>query len=156
MLLSVIIPCYNEHAVLRATHERLTAVLKAMNEDYELIFVDDGSRDTTARIGAEIAREDPRVRFVKFRRNYGQTPAMAAGIEHARGEVLVTMDGDLQNDPADVGILLAKIHEGYDILVALILHVMPAGHAVRLQDFVTAGGHPGRKSAPTPRASTST
>ena len=73
--------------------------------------------DRTLERAVEIARDDPRVRVVKFRRNYGQTPAMAAGIEHARGKILVTMDGDLQNDPADIAHFLAKIDEGYDIVV---------------------------------------
>ena len=82
-----------------------------------MMFVDDGSRDSTVAIATELARADPRVRVVKFRRNYGQTPAMAAGIEHARGEILVTMDGDLQNDPADIGLFLQKMDEGYDIVV---------------------------------------
>jgi glycosyltransferase involved in cell wall biosynthesis len=84
---------------------------------YEIVFVDDGSRDATVRIADEIARADARVCLVKFRRNYGQTPAMAAGIAQASGEVIVTMDGDLQNDPADIGALLRKIDEGYDIVV---------------------------------------
>lgn len=115
--LSIIVPFYNEEENIRRMYEAITAAVVPLDIGFEMVFVDDGSRDATARIGAEIALEDPRVRFVKFRRNYGQTPAMAAGIEHARGEVLVTMDGDLQNDPADVGILLAKIDEGYDIVV---------------------------------------
>ena len=79
--------------------------------------MDDGSRDGTARVADEIARADPRVCLVRFRRNYGQTPAMAAGIAEARGEIIVTMDGDLQNDPADIGELLARIEEGNDIVV---------------------------------------
>jgi glycosyltransferase involved in cell wall biosynthesis len=82
-----------------------------------MVFVDDGSRDGTAALAEKIARRDARVRFVKFRRNYGQTAAMAAGIEHALGEILVTMDGDLQNDPQDIGSFLAKMEEGYDIVV---------------------------------------
>lgn len=84
---------------------------------YEMVFVDDGSKDNTVELATELARKDPRVRIVKFRRNFGQTPAMAAGIEHARGEILVTMDGDLQNDPSDIQHFLAKIDEGYDIVV---------------------------------------
>jgi glycosyltransferase involved in cell wall biosynthesis len=84
---------------------------------FEIVFVDDGSKDATVRIADEIARSDPRVCLVKFRRNYGQTPAMAAGIAQASGDVIVTMDGDLQNDPADIGALLRKIDEGYDIVV---------------------------------------
>jgi len=84
---------------------------------YEIVFVDDGSRDATVQLADAIARSDPRVCLVKFRRNYGQTPAMAAGIAQASGDVIVTMDGDLQNDPADIGALLRKIDEGYDIVV---------------------------------------
>jgi len=81
------------------------------------VFVDDGSRDATCARGEAIARRDARVRVVKFRRNYGQTAAMAAGIDHANGEILITMDGDLQNDPADIELFLAKMAEGYDIVV---------------------------------------
>jgi glycosyltransferase involved in cell wall biosynthesis len=84
---------------------------------FEMVFVDDGSKDRTVEIACEIARIDSRLRLVKFRRNYGQTPAMAAGIEHARGEILVTMDGDLQNDPADIKLLLEQIENGFDIVV---------------------------------------
>ncbi len=82
-----------------------------------MVFVDDGSKDNTLQLATELAQADPRVRVVKFRRNFGQTPAMAAGIEHARGEILITMDGDLQNDPADIQQLLLKMDEGNDIVV---------------------------------------
>jgi len=97
-----------------------TAIVEAvepLGQPFEMVFVDDGSKDGTLRIATGLAASDPRVRVVKFRRNYGQTPAMAAGIEQARGEILVTMDGDLQNDPRDIGLFLAKIDEGYDIVV---------------------------------------
>jgi glycosyltransferase involved in cell wall biosynthesis len=82
-----------------------------------MVFVDDGSKDDTVALGAEIARRDSRVKIIKFRKNYGQTAAMAAGIQNARGEILVTMDGDLQNDPADIVHFLEKMDEGYDIVV---------------------------------------
>ena len=98
-------------------HDAIVAAVEALNIPFEMVFVDDGSRDATALRGEEIARHDPRVRFVKFRRNYGQTAAMAAGIEYATGEILVTMDGDLQNDPKDIEHFLAKMAEGYDIVV---------------------------------------
>src|ERR1700690_753050 len=95
----------------------IVAAVEPLALSFEMVFVDDGSRDATAERAEEIARRDPRVRFVKFRRNYGQTAAMAAGIEYATGEILVTMDGDLQNDPADIELFLDKMAEGYDIVV---------------------------------------
>ncbi len=115
--LSVIVPFYNEEDSIGPMHDAIVAALEALNIPFEMVFVDDGSRDATALRGEEIARRDPRVRFVKFRRNYGQTAAMAAGIEYASGEILVTMDGDLQNDPKDIEHFLSKMAEGYDIVV---------------------------------------
>jgi glycosyltransferase involved in cell wall biosynthesis len=115
--LSVIVPLYNEQESVRPLYAAIVQAVGELGRSFEMVFVDDGSTDDTVAIVTEIARFDSRLRLVKFRRNYGQTPAMAAGIEHARGEVLVTMDGDLQNDPADIGLLLAKIEEGYDIVV---------------------------------------
>jgi len=115
--LSVIVPFYNEEDSIGPMHAAIVAALDPLGIAYEMVFVDDGSRDATAQRTEEIARRDPRVRFVKFRRNYGQTAAMAAGIEYATGEILVTMDGDLQNDPADIELFLDKMAEGYDIVV---------------------------------------
>ncbi len=115
--LSVIVPFYNEEDNVTRMHAAIVGALEPLGLPFEIVCVDDGSRDRTLELATEIARGDPRVRIVKFRRNYGQTPAMAAGIEQARGKVLVTMDGDLQNDPADIGSFLAKIGEGYDIVV---------------------------------------
>ncbi len=115
--LSVIVPFYNEGESIAAMHAAVVRAIDPLNISYEMVFVDDGSKDNTLAIATDIARQDPRVRVVKFRRNFGQTPAMAAGIEHARGEILVTMDGDLQNDPQDIGDFLSKIDEGYDIVV---------------------------------------
>jgi glycosyltransferase involved in cell wall biosynthesis len=115
--LSVIVPFYNEEESIRAMHAAIVRAVEPLAVSFEMVLVDDGSKDATLAIATELAKEDPRVRVVKFRRNYGQTPAMAAGIEHATGEVLVTMDGDLQNDPGDIGLFLAKIAEGYDIVV---------------------------------------
>ena len=110
-------PLYNEEESVRPLYAAIVQALGALGCDFEIVFVDDGSVDRTVAIADELARFDSRLKIVKFRRNYGQTPAMAAGIEHARGEILVTMDGDLQNDPADIGALLEKISEGYDIVV---------------------------------------
>jgi glycosyltransferase involved in cell wall biosynthesis len=115
--LSIVVPLYNEEESLRPLYASITNAVEPLRLNYEIVFVDDGSRDATARIADEIARADPRVCLVRFRRNYGQTPAMAAGIAEAAGEVIVTMDGDLQNDPRDIESLLQKIDEGYDIVV---------------------------------------
>jgi glycosyltransferase involved in cell wall biosynthesis len=115
--LSVIVPFFNEEASIVPMHSAIVAAVSPLDIPFEMVFVDDGSRDATFARALELARADARVRIVKFRRNYGQTAAMAAGIEHAHGEVIVTMDGDLQNDPADIEHFLAKIAEGYDIVV---------------------------------------
>ena len=115
--LSVVVPLYNEEGSLRPLYAAITGAVEPLGVSFEIVFVDDGSQDATVQIADEIARADPRVCLVKFRRNYGQTPAMAAGIAQASGEVIVTMDGDLQNDPADIDALLRKIEEGNDIVV---------------------------------------
>ena len=115
--LSVIVPFYNEEDSIGRMHAAIVEAVEPLGQPFEMVFVDDGSKDGTLRIAAGIAAVDPRVRVVQFRRNYGQTPAMAAGIEQARGEILVTMDGDLQNDPRDIGLFLDKIDQGYNIVV---------------------------------------
>jgi glycosyltransferase involved in cell wall biosynthesis len=97
--------------------EAVTAAMSGLDLYYELLLVDDGSRDSTFERARALAEQDDRIRVVKFRRNYGQTPAMAAGIDVARGRVIVTMDGDLQNDPADIPMMLEQIESGYDIVV---------------------------------------
>ncbi len=117
MDLSVIVPLYNEEESIDLLYESISKALRALELDYEILFVDDGSRDATFAKAALLGSNDPRLRVIKFRRNYGQTPAMAAGIDHARGRILLTMDGDLQNDPADIPDFIAKIDEGYDIVV---------------------------------------
>lgn len=113
--LSIIVPLYNEGQNVAVLYRRLKEELDRLQSRYEILFVDDGSQDETFKVAGELAARDPALRVIKFRKNYGQTPAMAAGIDHARGRILVTMDGDLQNDPADIPILIAKIDEGYDI-----------------------------------------
>jgi glycosyltransferase involved in cell wall biosynthesis len=115
--LSVIVPFYNEAESIGAMYKAIITAVDRLNIVYEMVFVNDGSKDNTLAVATELARADPRVRVVTFRRNFGQTPAMAAGIEYARGDILVTMDGDLQNDPADIETFLAKIDEGFDIVV---------------------------------------
>jgi glycosyltransferase involved in cell wall biosynthesis len=143
--LSVVVPLYNEEESLRPLHAAITQSVAQLGLAYEIVFVDDGSRDATATVALEIAKEDPHVCLVRLRRNYGQTPAMAAGIEQARGAVIVTMDGDLQNDPADIANLLARLDEGYDIAVGwrydrqdkLISRKIPSRIANRLIAKVT-------------------
>jgi glycosyltransferase involved in cell wall biosynthesis len=115
--LSVIVPFYNEQDSIAPMHAAIVGAVAPLQIPFEMVFVDDGSKDATLARAVELARQDPRVRVVKFRRNYGQTAAMAAGIEYATGEVLVTMDGDLQNDPADIEEFLLKIDAGYDVVV---------------------------------------
>ncbi|MCF6324159.1 MAG: glycosyltransferase family 2 protein [Gammaproteobacteria bacterium] len=117
MEISVIVPFYNEEACIEDMYNALIDALDPTGHSFELLFVDDGSKDGTFTKAREIALKDSRLRVVKFRRNYGQTPAMAAGIDHAQGRILVTMDGDLQNDPADIPLFLEKMDEGYDIVV---------------------------------------
>jgi glycosyltransferase involved in cell wall biosynthesis len=143
--LSVVVPFYNEEDNVGPLHAALVAALDPLQISYEMVFVDDGSRDQTLPRAVDLARNDPRVVIVKFRRNYGQTAAMAAGIEQSRGEVVVTLDGDLQNDPADIEHLLAKIDEGYDIVTGwrhrrqdkLISRKIPSKVANRLIAAVT-------------------
>lgn len=116
-LLSVIVPFYNEEESIQEMYAAIVRAVAPMNVPFEMVFVDDGSRDATLSRATQLAQKDSRLRVVKFRKNYGQTPAMAAGIEQARGDILITMDGDLQNDPSDIAHFLAKIDEGYDIVV---------------------------------------
>ena len=116
-VLSVIVPFYNEEDNIERMHDAIVSAIEPLGVSFEMLLVNDGSRDNTLALATMLAQRDPRVRVVNFRRNYGQTPAMAAGIEHARGEILVTMDGDLQNDPADIALFLQKMDEGHDIVV---------------------------------------
>ncbi|MGZ8843458.1 MAG: glycosyltransferase family 2 protein [Pyrinomonadaceae bacterium] len=114
--ISIFLPVFNEEPNLRPLHERLDASLSQLGRTAEIIYVDDGSSDSSLNVLREIAARDPRVRVVALRRNYGQTPAMAAGIHAAKGRVLIPMDADLQNDPADIARLLDKLDEGYDVV----------------------------------------
>src|SRR6266403_5477944 len=114
--ISVFLPVLNEEPNLRPLHEKLDRALAQLGRTAEIIYVDDGSTDGSLTVLREIAAKDRRVRVIALRRNYGQTPAMAAGIDAARGEVLIPMDADLQNDPADIARLLDKIDEGYDVV----------------------------------------
>lgn len=114
--LSIIVPVYNELDNLEPLHAAISAVTRKIGGAYELIFVDDGSRDGSGQMLDRLAAEDPAVKVVHFRRNFGQTAAMSAGLRLATGDVMVLVDGDLQNDPADIPVLLAKLDEGYDLV----------------------------------------
>jgi dolichol-phosphate mannosyltransferase len=113
---SVFLPVFNEEPNLLPLHAKLNEALKALGRSAEIVYVDDGSSDGSLKILRELAEMDPRVRVVALRRNYGQTAAMAAGIDAASGKVLIPMDADLQNDPADITRLLDKLDEGYDVV----------------------------------------
>jgi len=116
MYVSVIVPLLNEEENVERLFDTLHPVLEGLGRPYEIVFVDDGSRDATAEKLARLASLHPVVRVIHFRRNFGQTAAMAAGLEHAQGEILVTMDGDLQNDPADIPLMLQTLKAGYDLV----------------------------------------
>jgi len=114
--LSLFLPVLDEEENLRPMHAKISAALDQLGKSAEVIYVDDGSTDKSLSILKEIAGEDPRVRVISLRRNYGQTAAMSAGIDAAKGEILIPMDADLQNDPADIARLLEKLNEGYDVV----------------------------------------
>jgi glycosyltransferase involved in cell wall biosynthesis len=115
-MLSVTIPVYNEVENIAPLHERLVAALERLGKPFEIIMVNDGSTDGSEAALEALSARDPRVKVVHFQRNFGQTAAMMAGIRYASGEIIVPMDGDLQNDPADIAKLLAKLDEGYDVV----------------------------------------
>jgi glycosyltransferase involved in cell wall biosynthesis len=117
MDLSVVIPIKDERENVGPLHERLRQALEPLGLSYELLFVDDGSTDGSFAALEELARRDGHVKVVRLRRNFGQSAALQAGIDWSSGDVLVTMDGDLQNDPADIPVLLAKLREGYDAVL---------------------------------------
>ncbi len=114
--ISVIIPLFNEAPNVPELYKELTTVLEGLGRPYELILIDDGSTDNTYQLLADIRGVDSRVIVIQFRRNFGQTAGFAAGFDHARGEIIVTSDGDLQNDPGDIPTMLSKLEEGYDIV----------------------------------------
>lgn len=114
--ISLFLPVLDEEENLEPMHEKIAAALDELGRTAEVIFVDDGSTDRSLSILKEIAAKDDRVRVISLRRNYGQTAAMAAGIDAAKGEILIPMDADLQNDPADIKRLLDKLDEGYDVV----------------------------------------
>ena len=113
---SVVVPVYNEQENIDLMYEELIAAMESQSRPFDLVLVDDGSRDGTTERLRKLARSDRRVKLVLFRRNYGQTAAMFAGIQNAAGDFIVTIDGDLQNDPRDIPMMLYKLEEGYDLV----------------------------------------
>jgi glycosyltransferase involved in cell wall biosynthesis len=114
--LSIFLPVYNEEENLDLLNRKLADAMAQLGRTYEIIYVDDGSTDGSLKILRDLASRDKRVRVIALRRNYGQTAAMSAGIDHSRGEILIPMDADLQNDPLDIQRLLDKLDEGYDVV----------------------------------------
>ena len=115
-MVSVVIPVLNEEENILPLHEELLAVLKKLDRDYEIIFIDDGSTDKTLERLRLLCKSDPSTKVISFLRNYGQTAALSAGIDFSKGRIIIPMDGDLQNDPQDILSLLQKIEEGYDVV----------------------------------------
>jgi len=114
--LTFVVPVHNEEENLEDLHAAISAVATEMGRPVEMVYVDDGSTDRSHAILLDLRQRDPRIKIVKFRANFGQTPALAAGFEEARGNVVITLDADLQNDPADVPKLLAELERGYDVV----------------------------------------
>jgi glycosyltransferase involved in cell wall biosynthesis len=115
-MLSIVIPMYNERENIPILYERLISELEKVGQPFEIILINDGSLDDSEHVLREIARIDTHIKVINLRRNFGQTAAMMAGIDYAAGDIIIPMDGDMQNDPADIGKLLAKLNEGYDVV----------------------------------------
>jgi glycosyltransferase involved in cell wall biosynthesis len=116
MELSIVIPVYNEEENVELLLNEIKTVVRPWGKNYEIVVVDDGSKDRTFEMLAGLQRRDPRLRVVRLKRNFGQTAALAAGLSHADGNIIVTMDGDSQNDPADIPALLAELEKGNDLV----------------------------------------
>lgn len=114
--ISLVIPIFNEAPNVEALYGEITAALDPWGRSYEVLLIDDGSTDGSADLLAALPRRDARFRVIRFRRNFGQTPAFSAGFAYARGQIIITSDGDLQNDPKDIPMLVARLEEGYDIV----------------------------------------
>jgi len=120
--LSIVIPLLNEEGNLQLLHQKLTDILTSLELPYEIIFVNDGSTDRSAHILNELFDRDPAVKVIHFRRNFGKTAALTAGFQHSLKEIIITLDADLQDDPAEIPAMLAKLDEGYDMVAAWRYH----------------------------------
>ncbi len=116
MDISVVIPVYNEETSLKPLYAKLKKTLEEINRPYEIIFIDDGSKDSSWEILKHLRKQDKNIKLIRLTRNFGQTAAITAGFEHAEGKITIGMDADLQNEPADIPYFLAKIEEGYDLV----------------------------------------
>ena len=116
-LISFVLPLYNEDGNLQDLYQKITAVMTNQPDDYELLFIDDGSTDSSFDVLHDIQANDKKVKVIRFRRNFGKAAAYSAGFQKARGEIIITMDTDLQDDPDDIPLFIAKINEGYDLVV---------------------------------------
>ena len=116
LMYSVVVPIYNEHDTIEELYARIVAAMALVGRPYEIVFVNDGSQDGSDTLLRQIAESDPRVVYLRLRRNFGQATALQAGFDHARGDVLISMDGDLQHDPGEIPLFVAKIDEGFDIV----------------------------------------
>jgi glycosyltransferase involved in cell wall biosynthesis len=145
LALSIILPVYNEEENLVLQYKQIIDTVTPLKKTFEIVFVDDGSSDSSFKVLTALAKKDKRVKVIGFRRNFGQTAAMAAGIDYSQGEVIVFMDSDLQNEPADIRKLLDKIDEGYDVASGwrlnrqdkLIMRKIPSRIANKLISKVT-------------------
>jgi glycosyltransferase involved in cell wall biosynthesis len=120
--LSIVIPLLNEEGNLELLHQKLTEVLTRLDQPYEIIFVNDGSTDASPRILNKLFEADPAVQIIHFQQNFGKTAGLVAGFRHSRGEIIMTLDADLQDDPAEIPAMLAKLNEGYDLVAAWRYH----------------------------------
>jgi len=143
--ISIIIPLYNEERNVLPLWSSIRKVMANLNREYEVIFIDDGGTDKTFEILKKLHKRDPKVKVIKFRTNFGQSAAMAAGFEAAKGDIIISMDGDLQNDPKDIPRLIQKLEEGYDVISGwrknrkdkLLLRRIPSQIANKLICFIT-------------------
>ncbi len=142
---SIVVPVMNEEENVEILYRRISQVLQEMRESYEIVMVDDGSTDRTFAILKALHAQDDRLKVVKFRRNFGQSAAMAAGFELTQGKIIVSMDGDLQNDPRDIPAMVEKLNEGYDIVAGwrkdrkdkMLIRKVPSQIANRIIRFFT-------------------
>ena len=143
---SIVVPFHNEEDNVTALYARLKQVMEQVGDNFELVLVDDGSSDRTYKLLEEIAAVDSRVLVVKLRRNFGQTSALAAGFDHASGEYILAMDGDLQHDPNEIPNFLEKLEEGYDVVSRLAQgahrQLRDAAHSFALRELADGASSP--------------